>query len=169
MNQSGQNLLAVISVPQCLRGFLQIHHQLHSAVRTAFKIRYLQGDRDSALYWSKQCAVLGKMHLKATGALEFAPEPTKRFDTSIQSFSHLAHPSVFRTAFEVAKETLTDLVTHYEDFVTALKMERDFFLDPMVRETLVNECPETDAVLNALQDLRNLASTILHNASVSQA
>ena len=169
MNQSERNLLAVISTPQCLRGFIQIHPYLSIAVNTAFKIDYLQGKSDSALYWKKQGAVLGKMLLKADGALGFAPEPTRRFDTSAQSFSHLAHPSVFRTAFEVAEETLMDLVTHYDDFVDALKKQQEFFKDPVVSETLVYERPATDAILNALQDLRNLASAILNNASVSQA
>lgn len=169
MNTSEHNLLAIISAPQCLRGFNQIYLQLRTAVNTAFKIEYLKGERDNALYWKKQGDVLGKMKVKADSALQFAPEASARYETSAHSYSHLAHVSVYRTAFEVAEETLMDLVTHYDDFKEALKMEMTFFMDPVVAEALVLKRPAGEAVLNALEDLRNLASAVLRHASTTRA
>lgn len=169
MNTSEHHLLALISAPQCLRGFNQIYLQLRTAVNTAFKIEYLKGERDNALYWKKQGDVLAKMKLKADKALQFAPEASARFDTSTHSFAHLAHPSVFRVAFLGAEGALIDLVTHYDDFVKALQMEQTFFMDPVVGEALVHERPTSEAVLHALEDLRNLASAVLRQVSTEGA
>jgi len=167
MNQSQSNLLATISAVQCIRGFLEICPLLRNAVHTAFKVDYLKGERDSALYWTKQATVLGRMQLQAQSALGFVPTPNLRFGTGSQSFAHLAAGSVYRTAFEIAEECITDLVTHHGDFVKALEVEKVFFMATEVRETLPNELPHTEAVLNGLNDLKALADAVLRHASIT--
>lgn len=167
MNHSQSHLLATISAVQCLRGFLEICPLLRNAVHTAFKVDYLKGEHDSALYWKKQAAVLGRMQLQAQRALEFVPATGQRFGTGSQTFAHLAAGSVYRLAFEVAEDCLTDLVTHHDDFVNALAMEKNFFMATDVRETLTNELPNTEAVLNGLNDIKDLADAVLSHASVA--
>jgi hypothetical protein len=161
MDNQQKKLLAIISAAHCLRGFVEVYPFIRSAVNNAFKLDWMKGERDDALYWKKQGDVLGRMNLQAQRALEFVPaKEGYRFGTGAGSFHHLASAQVYRLAFDVAGECLDDIVTHYGDFVKALQMEAEFFLAEEVRETLVHEKPNTIATLNAVRDLKDLAEAV---------
>jgi hypothetical protein len=162
MDNHQKKLLATISAVHCLRGFLEVYPFIRNAVNTAFKLDWMKGERDDALYWKKQATVLGRMQLQAQRALEFVPaKEGHRLGTGGCGFHHLASAPVYRLAFDVAGECLDDIVTHYGDFVKALQMEAEFFLAEDVQETLVHEKPNTIATLNAVRDLKDLAEAVL--------
>jgi hypothetical protein len=73
MDNNQKKLLATISAVHCLRGFLEVYPFIRNAVNTAFKLDWMKGERDDALYWKKQATVLGRMQLQAQRALEFVP------------------------------------------------------------------------------------------------
>lgn len=169
MNNSQTNLLATVSTAHCLRSFLTIQPFLRNAVNNAFRLDWMKGNRDDALYWKKQATVLGRMQLQAKNALDLVPTVEgHQFGFGSRNFEHLASASVYRLMMEVAKECVTDLVTHHGDFVTALETEAQFFLAEDVRETLVHEKPLTAATLHALNDIKDLAASVLAALELSK-